>query len=483
MLKRFSFRYLFALYVALISYICVFQIYPAYDDFTYYTSPKQGITILEAVMPDFIFWRPFDRLIGYVLGYAPFLFPWLNHAIIFAGHFSCAMILYSVIKKLTDDKICSMAGAFFFCLSPGILAPLTNTDFTGQILAMTAGIISSFFFIKADSEKKYGYYALWILFAFFSVLWKENGIAWFIAPVMLNVTYSFMKGENFISAVKHSLVFVLIGLAGMALYFAVRFYLLGSATLGGSGGRYSVNFSVIHIIRNYALIIGGAVTCLDSLAIFLKPRNIPVIIVTGTLSAVFLCYVLVRVYDIFRNKRRVFWGLVLLMMCAGYISSPYAVMGHTSESTSYEMIFMTGLMLGIIFSSSRRPSYSGSVMAAMFACMILSSAHKLYVMHCYTLKVHNYLEEHARYFRNIPRKAFVYFIEDIPYEGFSVYKATLGHGLSGGSAFNSVWEWKTDITQQKVKSEDDIDFTPDSLPEYDTVFSLTQSGILKVLRN
>ena len=197
----------------------------------------------------------------------------------------------------------------------------------------------------------------------------------------------------------------------------------------------------------------------------------------------FLCCLLVRIYDIFRNKRRVFYGIVMLFVCVGYISSPYAVIDHASESTIYEMAFMAGLMLGIIFSSSRRPSCSGAVMAAMFACMLLSSAHKLYVMHDYTLGVHNFLEEHAGDFRNTPDKVYVYYIADVPLEGFSVYKAPLGYGLSQGLAFNSLWGWKADMRLEEVKSEADIDFTPDSLPEYDTVFSLTQSGILKILRN
>ena len=484
-MKRLKFRYLFAVYAVVLSCVCMFWIYPAHDDWGY-AAPKPGVNILERLMPRKAFWRPFDRLIEYGLGYAPSLWPGFNHVFRLAGHFLLCLFLYAVLKKLTDNKKYSAIGTFFLCLSPSILTTVTNSDYINQVWAMLSGLTSAFFFFKAYKSRKSLYYVLWMLFAFVSVFWKENGIVWFIAPVMLNVTYLFTKGESLASSARRNFVYILAGLAGMLLYFSARFYLIGGVSLGsadGGKGRYLLNFSVLHIIRNYSLIIGGAVTSIDSLALFMKPRNIPIIIITGVTSVIFLCFILARIYDIFRNKRRLFWGLVMLFVCAGYISSSYAIVGHNNESTSYEMIFMSGLILGIILSSSRPPKWSNAIIAAMFACMLLSSCHKLYVMHNYTLGVRNFLAEHAGDFRNTPDKAYVYFIDDIPEDGFAVYTYPAGHGLNYGGAFNSLWGWKAAIKIECVSSDADIKFTSDSLPEYDTVFSLTQSGKIKVLRN
>lgn len=485
-MKRVKFSYLFAVYVAVVTYICMFMIYPAHDDWGY-TGPHPSASFWTGFIPRPEFWRPFDRLIEYGLGYAPYLFPYANHFVVLTGHFALCLTLYAVLRKLTgNNRFCSITGTLFFCLSPAIVQTVTNSDFINQVWAMTTGLISTFFFFKADISRKKRYYALWLICAFVSVLTKESGIVWFIAPVMLNTTYSFMKGESLSSVLKRNFVYFLLGIAGMILYFAMRFYLIGGVLLGstaGKKGQFLLNFSPLNIMRAYSLIIGGAVTSMDSLAVFLKPRNFPIIIITGITSVIFLCFVLSRLLLIFRTDRRRFFSIVMLFVCAGYISSPYAVMGHNSEATAYEMTFMIGLMLGMILHSGGRSKFRGAILAAMFACMILSSGHKIFVMHEYTLGVHNFLEEHAADFSNTPKKAYVYFIEDIPEYGYATYKYTMGHGLNGGYAFNSVWGWRTKFTINHVSGDVNIDLTPDSLPEYDTVFSLSESGKLNVLRN
>ena len=121
--------------------------------------------------------------------------------------------------------------------------------------------------------------------------------------------------------------------------------------------------------------------------------------------------------------------------------------------------------------------------AVMFLCMFSVCCHKVYVLHEWSSGIQDFLHEHKADFRNKPSKIFVYFIKDIPEEGYSVYWYTPGHSVAFGEAFLSLWEWKPEFHSKHLNSEDDIDFMPDSLPEYDTVFSLTESGKLKVLRN
>ena len=77
----------------------------------------------------------------------------------------------------------------------------------------------------------------------------------------------------------------------------------------------------------------------------------------------------------------------------------------------------------------------------------------------------------------------MYFIEDIPEEGYASYKYPMGHGLHDGYAFKSLWNWEPEVKINRLKNFDKNTFKSDSLPEYDTVLVLTQSGNLKILRN
>lgn len=459
------------------------MMYPTHDDWNY-AAPHPNMNLLPRLMPGAVMWRPFDRLFEYLLGYVPSLFPYVNHVVSLAGHFALCLVLYALLKRLTHNRTGACLGTLCFCLSPGIVITITNSDFMNQIWAMVAGIVAASFFFRARLSGRSLHYVLWLVFAFMAVLFKESGIVWFIAPVMLYSVYSFMNGGRLTDTVRANFVYFLIGAAGMIVYFCIRFYLMGGVVLGiTTDPRYMLNFSPLHIIRNYSLMIGGAVTSIDTLAVFLKPRNYPVIIITGIISIAFLCVILACVYDIFRTNRRLFYSLIGLFVCAGFISSPHAVMGYNAESTAYEMAFMSGLIFGVILSSSRRPGITSKVLAVMFASMVLVLGHKFYVMHNYTRSVHDFIIEHSSDFTNLPQKVHVYFIEDVPMEGYSTYRYPIGHGLNKGVAFKSLWNWDTYFTIKNVSSDADIDFTPASLPEYDTVFSLTRSGTLKVLKN
>ncbi len=154
-MKSVKFRYLFKIYAAVVAYICTFMIYPAHDDFGY-TAPKLGLNLPEQLMSTATFWRPFDRLIEYGLGYAPYLYPYVNHFMVLAGHFLLCLLLYVVLKKLTGDKNYSLIGAFYFCLSPCIVCTVTNLDFINQVWAITTGMAATFFFFRAayDWQKR-----------------------------------------------------------------------------------------------------------------------------------------------------------------------------------------------------------------------------------------------------------------------------------------------------------------------------------------
>ena len=476
--------YVFLVIYFLFLSVIVFNFYPEHDDWSY-AAPIPGMNLTESLKPSVIFWRPFHNIVSYVLGYIPSFFPYLNHCLGLFSHLVLCIFLYKVLAKVTRDNFALTIGLLFFCLSPGIVYPVSDTDIFEHGLAMVSGLAAVLCFFKAKTKGRYYYYLLWFMFAFGAVMFRENGLSWFLASVMLFMVYSYSERECGISTlIKENSLHIFIAAAGMILYFALRFYLLGSIRLGAAEGRYSVNLSPLNIIKNYCLIIGSAVTSADAIAIFVKPRNYPVIVITAVISLMFLGYIFICLRRIFISDRKTFNIIAGLFVCAGYISSSFAVIDHVGDNTTYEMVLMCALILGIILSSCRpRKFIEFAVIAVMLISMFCVQGHKFYVSHMLTAKIHAFIDEHKHDFSNKPSKVFVYFIADVPEEGYSIYHMSLGKGLNSGTAFKTVWGWETKFTVREINSEAEIDFTPENLPEYDTVFSLTRSGILKVLRN
>ena len=481
-MKDLKFRWVFICYAAVLSLV-VLNIYPANDDWVY-GAPQPESNILEGLMPSQEFWRPIHNILSAFLGKFPRLFPMINHCLCLICHFTLCLLLYALLKKIVRKPLAVYSGTLFFCLSPGIAATVSNPDMFEQLLAALFGAAAALCFFKARSQGKTLYYLCWLVYALMAVLSKEHGIAWFLAPVMLYMVYSYSQHDHGLARLfRENCLHLAAGLAGMFCYFALRFYLMGGVVLGSSSGRYALNFSPLNILKNYALIIGSAVTSIDPLAIFLRPRNLSLAVVTLCISFVFLVYILVCLFDIFRNDRKKFIVIAGLFVCAGYISSPLVVMTRVADNTTYEMVFMMSLILGIVLASRNWSSRTCVIMSIMLLCMGCVLGHKLYAVHTYSLETHEFIAEHRDDFLNIPAKVFVYYVRDVPNSGYSVYSAPIGEGLYRGRAFNSVWDWKADFTVKTVSSDADIDFTPASLLEYDTVFSLTRSGTLKVLRN
>ena len=419
--------YVFFVVYALFLSLLAFSVYPAFDDW-FYAAPQPDMNLVESLMPSTIFWRPFHSIISYVLGYVPFLFPYLNHCLSLFCHFVLCIILHELLTAITHNKFASAVGILFFCLSPGIVYPISDTDIFEHGFAMVSGICAALCFFKAKIKGKYSYYLLWFIFAFGAVIFRENGLSWFLASIMLFMVYSYSEREcGIIELLKENSLHIVIAVLGMILYFALRFYLLGGIRLGASNGRYSVNLSPLNIIKNYCLIIGSAVTSSDAIAIFVKPRNYPVIVITSVISLLFLWYIFKCLRHIFTADRKTFKIIAGLFICAGYISSPFAVIDHVGDNTTYEMLFMCSLILGIVLSRCRPAKYAEvTIIAIMIISMFCVQCHKFYTAITYTGRIRTFIAEHKNNFSRQPSQVFVYYITDIPDDHYSIYTMNVG---------------------------------------------------------
>ena len=484
-MKNIRFRWVFLLYAIILS-VCVFATLPTMDDFSDGAAPCNNDGTWSRLLPNQYFWRPIEKLIGYGLGETPCLFPWLNFGIVLTGHFLLCLFLYKVLKKLTYDSKSIWLGIFFFFFSPGIIATVAQVDGISSCWALVMGATAtiSFFRAKFGGKYKIGYYIGYFLSAMISVLFKENGIVWFLSPIFLYITYAYANDDKkLLFLIRKELSLIGVGILGMMLYFTLRFSFMGEIALGSPSGTYSFSLNPINVMRNYCTMLVGAWTAIDPLAFFLKPRNLILFCGSICLTLPFFTLVFSAIWQL-RQNRKTLVELSCLLVCVFYIASPFAIMGHVAEMSAYQMVFSGALFFGILFSNYRWRSWTSIVMIVFLVCMIFVSGHKLLVMRNFSHDVGFFLETSKEKFRNIPKRVFVYCVDDVSKE-YSVYKQPVGYGAWDGFAFRSQWGWLNPeyFQVEYVESKDEIKFTPEDYPECDTVFILTRSGSLTVLRN
>lgn len=149
------------------------QILPTFDDWTYITAPYFGDPFAaDRMLPSNGYWRPFDALLGSILGLNHHLFPALNHALILLAHTLSTYLVY----RLADRSI--LPAAFFF-LSPGMLGTVIDIDSANQAFATCWGLASLLSYTKGNK-------ALWMLCVIIATFCKENGIIYAAIPPLMH---------------------------------------------------------------------------------------------------------------------------------------------------------------------------------------------------------------------------------------------------------------------------------------------------------
>lgn len=147
-------------------------ILPTFDDWTYITSPCfDNVLDSGRLLPWNGYWRPFDAIIGSILGLNHKLFPAFNHSIVLIGHAVSTILIY----RLSERR--NLAAAFFF-LSPGMLGAVLDIDSANQVYATCWGLASLLFY-------KNGRKWLWMTCVIIATLCKENGIMYCVIPPFL----------------------------------------------------------------------------------------------------------------------------------------------------------------------------------------------------------------------------------------------------------------------------------------------------------
>lgn len=158
-------------------------ILPTFDDWASLTRPTfEPLFIKERWLFYGYHWRPFDSIIGYILGLNPqLLFPTLNHCLVVFGHLACSFLLYNILTILGFKQSAKNIATLFFFITPATMATVLAVDSMNQTYALMWGMTAFVSYIKLKRIK----YIVWIPLIFIATLCKENGLMWaLICPIL-----------------------------------------------------------------------------------------------------------------------------------------------------------------------------------------------------------------------------------------------------------------------------------------------------------
>lgn len=150
---------------------------PTSDDWTYLTRPQvysKWETYL--FLPSSNYWRPFDALIGSLLGTIPAAFPALNHILVLTAHVASTLAVNKICNIMGTGRTARNTATVFFYCSTGVMGTVLGIDSINQAFATTFGLLGLLAYLPARGCKPR--YIPWLILTITSTFMKENGITW-----------------------------------------------------------------------------------------------------------------------------------------------------------------------------------------------------------------------------------------------------------------------------------------------------------------
>ena len=305
------------------------QILPTFDDWSTLSSPHTDPDFLPYFMRYGNVWRPFDALMGYIVGLQPRLFPVLNHIIIFIGHISCALMVWLLGAKAGFNRTARAVATTFFYLSPCVLGTVLACDSLNQVYSQLWGMVAIWCYLHYEDWRKY---VLWTLFVMLAALSKENGIAWAVVPPVFAYGFHRMDKQTLL---RH----FLIGIAIAAGYFIVRMMIPKTEIFNPD---YET-FNIMKNVKGLVIWIGYTWFSADYISIVHAPsRHLGLFALTLLLSLPFVWMLFVQ--------KRALWcrrTFVALVACAVISVSPNLLISLTVMN-AYASLGMFAVLVGFI---------------------------------------------------------------------------------------------------------------------------------------
>lgn len=310
-------------------FLAVIPLLPTFDDWKYLTKPQLGAFDPSLLLPWNTYWRPFDGLMGYIVGRNLALFPTLNHVLILTGHLLNTFILWGIARKVHLGRLATNITLLFFYFSPAMLATVLDIDSMNQTFALMWGLLCVYMAMSHVSLRRIGMGLTLLL----SILCKENGLCFILVIPLLLYFLHFQTRRQ----VLHEFLFL--ATVGV-LYLIVRFCLpQHQADLGGvyfDGGS-------IQYVRNIGMYIAFTWIPVDFVSVLHAPsRNVLLAGLTFVLGIPF--YVALFLHQQQQTTSKWFVGLQLCALTAAamHLMTIFTVM-H-----AYAGLAFTALSLGYL---------------------------------------------------------------------------------------------------------------------------------------
>lgn len=260
-----------------------FFIRPVDDDWFNGACPRFDFQWTD-LLPLGSFWRPVEKGLGGFLGSYPLLFPALNHLLVVLFFVLTAWMATLILRRCAVGRGVRQAAFFILLLSPAGMATLFSVDAVNQAGAAFFGLLSVYAYLRHSGSRRYVY---WLFCAVVAVFFKESGIAYFLVAPLFAYAVSDPRWRALGNAAEtKKWLFPLLAGGAMAVAYLVARMLLsnGEAPFSGNpSSNYAMHLSVVNMLKNLGLLLGSALTTIDSIALFCPPRNWPVVLLS------FLC--------------------------------------------------------------------------------------------------------------------------------------------------------------------------------------------------
>ena len=319
----------------------VCSIGPTFDDYT----SLQSTWFIQISDPGYMFpdaWRrPFDFLLGCLLGWFPSLFPVLNHVLMILGHTLSALLVFSICKRLSFSSLATNIATLFFFFSPATLGATLACDGFNQTYAQLWGLLALWFYLvrvstcqSATKNKTW----LWLLFVVLAVLSKENGLAWAVVPPI--IAYAFQL-------INRRLLFRHIG---YGLLVAITYFLIYGIiyVTGITGIEYDEQYTdatLMSHVKDFLQLMAYTWVPADYMSIVYPPtRHLLIAIITLLLALPFLLLLVSR-WKLLKTRQ-----LLLLLLCFLILVSPH-LLTVVSIMHNYAALSMAALIVAFILTS------------------------------------------------------------------------------------------------------------------------------------
>lgn len=398
-------------------------ILPTFDDWSYTTTPYFGNPFAtDRILPQNGYWRPFDALLGSVLGLNYRLFPALNHCLILLGHVMSTILVYVLSNR---NKL---AAAFFF-LSPGMLGCVLDIDSVNQTYATFWGLLSLYCYMRGMKWQ-------WIACVLTATFCKENGIMYAVIPPVI----CFAR-ERSIKAYKPYIA-DLFRIAPVILTYGIARILLTSS--GNGIKSVYLSLTIADHLKDLVQFLCFTWLPIDYEAVVYRPtRCLPLAAITLISSLPFLFLLARQLWTERRSKILISLVACLFLAAAPHLLTLFSVM-HT-----YSGLAFAALIIGFAYKAHDKKHQIAAMLFMMTA--LVTDIHHWYAAYQSGVKGKEMAEEVLRQTPPGAQDVYVISVYDNE-ERYSIFNVTttdaFGWGLS--AQFYSGYTCAKNITNEDV---------------------------------